>query len=374
MKSSTHKRIVLAGFGCAAALAVLVVAALLSVPHFDSESLAKPSRYSAGHAAAALDSLRTETLPALDGMRHDDRYVLRPRPRPRPSPGPSPRPLPRSGRDGAVAAVHVWRDPEIALERVPYGDTAPLGSAERRQWMATAQWAQVDSLLEAATRPWGQVSDVLAALDSSADPFLPVLDPIPVLSAGRALLARGRWDVEHGRPADADSVVRAAITVGRHLQDDLALPHVVLGARIEREAVQMLAAVYHNAGRFAQRDRADAYLARVDSNLAALRHGLSQIRAAGALADNTAALVGWARHDALPLAVRRELILAVAFGWAYSDPETRGGPADGRKEALAQLAGANLPAELEGIVRRGTAAFGYNLLRRLAVAWRYKTT
>src|SRR5207247_1577192 len=83
--------------------------------------------------------------------------------------------------------------------------------------------------------------------------FLPVLDPIPVLSAGRALLARGRWDVEHGRPADADSVVRAAITVGRHLQDDLALPHVVLGARIEREAVQMLAAVYHNAGRFAQR-------------------------------------------------------------------------------------------------------------------------
>ncbi|OLC03623.1 MAG: hypothetical protein AUH78_18680 [Gemmatimonadetes bacterium 13_1_40CM_4_69_8] len=368
MKSSTHKRIVLAGFGCAGVLAVLVVAALLSVPRFDSEDLAKPSRYSAGHAAAALDSLRTETLPALDGLRHDDRYVLRPRPRPRPPP------LPRSGRDGAVAAVRVWRDPEIALERVPYGDTAPLGSAERRQWMATAQWAQADSLLEAATRPWGRVSAVLAALDSSDDPFLPVLDPLPVLSAARALLARARWDVEHGRPADADTAVRAAITVGRHLQDDLALPHVVLGARIEREAVHMLAAVYHNAGRFAQRDRADAYLARVDSNLAALRHGLSQIRAAGALADNAAALVGWARHDALPLAVRRELILAVAFGWAYSDPETRGGPGDGRKEALAQLAGAGLPAELAGIVRRGTAAFGYNLLRRLTVAWRYKTT
>ena len=368
MKSSTHKRIVLAGFGCAGVLAVLVVAALLSVPRFDSEDLAKPSRYSAGHAAAALDSLRTETLPALDGLRHDDRYVLRPRPRPRPPP------LPRSGRDGAVAAVRVWRDPEIALERVPYGDTAPLGSAERRQWMATAQWAQADSLLEAATRPWGRVSAVLAALDSSDDPFLPVLDPLPVLSAARALLARARWDVEHGRPADADTAVRAAITVGRHLQDDLALPHVVLGARIEREAVHMLAAVYHNAGRFAQRDRADAYLARVDSNLAALRHGLSQIRAAGALADNAAALVGWARHDALPLAVRRELILAVAFGWAYSDPETRGGPGDGRKEALAQLAGAGLPTELAGIVRRGTAAFGYNLLRRLTVAWRYKTT
>jgi len=365
VKSSTHKRIVLAGFGCAGVLAVLVVAALLSVPRFDSEDLAKPSRYSAGHAAAALDSLRTETLPALDGLRHDDRYVLRPRPRPRPPP------LPRSGR---VAAVRVWRDPEIALERVPYGDTAPLGSAERRQWMATAQWAQADSLLEAATRPWGRVSAVLAALDSSDDPFLPVLDPLPVLSAARALLARARWDVEHGRPADADTAVRAAITVGRHLQDDLALPHVVLGARIEREAVHMLAAVYHNAGRFAQRDRADAYLARVDSNLAALRHGLSQIRAAGALADNAAALVGWARHDALPLAVRRELILAVAFGWAYSDPETRGGPGDGRKEALAQLAGAGLPAELAGIVRRGTAAFGYNLLRRLTVAWRYKTT
>ncbi len=364
VKSSTHKRIVLGGFGCAGALAIFVVAALLSVPHFDSENLAKPSRYSAGHAAAALDSLRTETLPALDGLRHDDRYLLHPRARP----------LPRGRRDGAVAAVGVWRDPEIALERVPYGDTAPLGSAERRQWMATAQWAQADSLLEAATRPWGRVSAVLAVLDSSDDPFLPVLDPIPVLSAARALLARARWDVEHGRPADADTAVRAAITVGRHLQDDLALPHVVLGARIEREAVHMLTAVYHNAGRFAQRDRADAYLMRVDSNLAALRHGLSQIRAAGALADNAVALVGWARHDALPLAVRRELILAVAFGWAYSDPETRGGPADGRKEALAQLAGAGLPAELEGIVRHGTAAFGYNLLRRLVVAWRYKTT
>src|SRR3989442_6722632 len=77
--------------------------------------------------------------------------------------------------------------------------------------MATGPWAKADCVREAASRPWGRVSAVLAALDSSDDPFLRVLDPLPVLSAARALLARARWDVEHGRPADADTAVRAAI-------------------------------------------------------------------------------------------------------------------------------------------------------------------
>ena len=364
MKAATHKRIVFAGFGCATLLAGLVWAAVLFIPQFDTETLDKPNAVLPRAAAAALDSLASTTLAALATLWRDDRYRIAPWER-------------LKKGDGAVTAVTVWRHPAYRFEQVPYGDTFPASSAERRAWLATASWWAIDSLVQAARRPWSLVSAVVADRDSGVTVFARALPPEPVLNTARAVLAAARRDADNGEPARAALRLRAAVTIGRHLQDDAFLAHAVLGARIERDAIQQMATILEvPVGSDPERawDAARAYLARVDSNLAILRRALRQIRAAGALPSNARHLAHWARDRGYPLAVRHELALAVAFGWAYGGREVRSGIAAERGEALdLMLAAADLPPGIAAVARAGHDALGYDFFRRFSASLQYQT-
>src|SRR5947207_1899142 len=138
MPSSTHKYIIFTSMGCGGAVVVAIVLTILTTQRsgFGRRMLDEPSTL---HSAVALDSLDTvrtwyrRPLPDQSGAA----FAL----------------LSSAGGDGAPTALAIWRD-SAAARWVPFGDTFPAESRQRRAWGRNVDWDQVDSLLAAARRPW----------------------------------------------------------------------------------------------------------------------------------------------------------------------------------------------------------------------------
>ena len=78
-------------------------------------------------------------------------------------------------------------------------------------------------------------------------------------------------------------MVRAVVTLGRRLQQDVATPHVNLGLRLERDALHVLARMYARWGRAPARDSALAAASRADSAVARWRDAVRLIQTAAVL-------------------------------------------------------------------------------------------
>ncbi|HEV8266032.1 MAG TPA: hypothetical protein VGQ06_13865 [Gemmatimonadales bacterium] len=357
MQASTHKKIVLAGCGCAALLGVVtavgVVIAVLEDPDLLRTDLATEQHFRPEYARAALDSLRAPDLQPIGGAPAVDRYTLRP----------------RIQGNGALTAALVWTDSAFARGSVvPFGDTFPDGDWRRRRWVASGDWDVVDSLRAAALRPW-DLAATLPSGDSASDVTAELWSAMRVLTATRAVLARARLADVRGDAAEADTLVRAVITIGRHLQRDYRLYHFVLGARMEREALHALRAIEEQGGRRRATAPTQAALARANQLVAAAERAYRLLTVAGALGDNCPVLEGLARDRGLPLAVRHQAVLAIGYGWAFASVEQA--KLDARRStALADLARAALPGELARAVRGARRVAEFSVFKRFDVAAR----
>ncbi|HEY3280582.1 MAG TPA: hypothetical protein VGJ83_08715 [Gemmatimonadales bacterium] len=348
MPRSTHKKILLAAWVCAGLLGALMAVGVATVlvqdpDFFRNEFATEPGAYTADRARTALDSLRRLDFGVIARLPAVDRYTL---------------PARRSG-DGAATAALVWTDLAFAHEFIVFGDTFPDDDRRRRRWMEAAQWDVVDSLRAAALRSW-RLEGAFRAPDSIGGDG-EALTPPRVLSATRAVLARARTAAARGDAAEADTLARAAITIGRRLQRDHRLHRVLLGARIEREAFGVLAAI--DTG-----PRTAAALARADTAAAVVALAYRSLVVAGALADHCPELSALARDPDVPLAVRHAAVLAIGYGWVFSFAEQQ--KIDARRgKALADLSGPPpLPAELREAVDAGRRVHNLSLFRRLEAA------
>lgn len=357
MKASAHKYIVMTGLGCAVVGILLVVLGVVlavrrSPLGSDKSFLSRITQemYSPAHARAAFDSLEALDVASLapPSTRHT---------------------LPARGTgNGAAAAVRVWRDSAYAHRVIWLGDTLPDTSSRRAEWLASAEWPAVDSLVAAARRPWVVTGGVVAGPDTSGRLRDMLLDPGPILWTTRAMLARARTLADQA-PARADTLVYAVITIARRLEEDAVLGHALIGYRVERDALTVLR-TFRKA-----RDKWDVggldEGVRVAQAEYMLRRAAQLIRRAGPLAELAPALAGRVLDSRLPLPIRGEAALAVGYGWAY-DPAEGQVISGARRETLDDLAGRDLPQGLAAVVRGGRAAARAGFTRRFVLSREYQ--
>src|SRR5436190_2212482 len=267
MASSTHKYVIFTAMGCAGAVVVALVVVVVATQHegggFGRLMREEPSTF---RSSAAVDSLAAVRAWYRRPANAGGAFALRP----------------RGSGDGAPIALAVWRDTVGAAWR-PFGDTFPHGSRQYQSWGRNVASDAVDSLLAAARRPWRTGWSPLAAPDAG-QVWRGLLSPVVVVSSARELMSGARLEEQQGRRARADSMVRAVVTLGRRLQEDVAMPHVALGLRLERDALHVLAGMYGRWGRSPASDSARAAEVRADERLPpALAAALGAARAAAAM-------------------------------------------------------------------------------------------
>ncbi len=343
MPSSTHKRIIVAGFGCAGIIVTLMVVALVRAPRSDLDRPGDPPMYAPEQAAAARDTLAS--LRAGFAA-------------PRGSAGA------RTGVDfwkAALTVMHAER-PEAGFRTLPYGDTFPPGASERTEWMAAARWSAVSAVL-------GQ-----AAVHARRTDTLPQsvrVDASLILSLTRALHARARTALASPSPPGvAAAAERAALSIGRGLETESDLEHVLLGARVVRDALQFLATAPALASRIGVSNPTDA-LAQADSDLAELR-AVRRLMVVAGSQGSRAQLESWARDGALGVAVRREAVRAIAYGWVFNRLEPLYGLSKERASSLKALALLDLPGPVAAAVREGQAVQRLGVGQRFARSFEYR--
>ena len=355
MPSSTHKYIIFTSMGCGGAVVVAIVLTILTTQRsgFGRRMLDEPSTL---HSAVALDSLDTvrtwyrRPLPDQSGAA----FAL----------------LSSAGGDGAPTALAIWRD-SAAARWVPFGDTFPPQSRQGRAWGRNVDWDQVDSLLAAARRPWRPGWTPVARPDAERV-WRGLLSPVAVISSARELMGGARRQEQQGRRARADSMVRAVVTLGRRLQQDVAAPHVTLGLRVEGDALHVLARMYDRWGRRPARDSALAAAARADSLIARWRDAVRLIQTAAVLPDHAATLATAIKDPAWPLALRAEMVLAIGFAWAYNGTELTAGVDAHRRAVLDELAREQLPRTLIDVLTAARIAAAADFKGRIASSVRYR--
>ena len=333
MKLSPHKVFVFAGFGCGGLLAALMILGLFVARNEEAKHPGSRPVQPVFAPAAALDSLRNLDVRSLAG-RSDPRDALAPQ-----------------GRvNGASLALAVWRGQRIASLSVTFGDTFPAGSTERQAWLAAGASYFVDTLVRAARLPWR----LAEAAPDTGDAFVPAVRSRPVLATTRAMLARVQLDLDARRPASADTVLRAVVTIAYGLEADPRLSVAALGARIERDAAD-LRARHRELWRGEAGARVRATLAQADSSSRVLGRLQTLAWVAGIAPDNAAGLADLAADPRPPVAVRTELVRVIADGWLQDPDEMSRGISRKRHEALERLQQDTLPPAMRAALRAALA-------------------
>ena len=346
MQGSVHKKIIFAGFGCAGVFAILAVIGFLLAPRSEFEHQNDEQLFAPLVASAARDSLQALrsrfAAPRRTIPDRSDSTVWR------------------------LALIEMRMErPLIGFRALPYGDTFPASTDERKAWTASADWRAVRVLLgrAAARGDWGDTAQPLEQVDANL-----------ILSVARALHARAHGALTAPvRLGEAIAAEREAISIGLGLESEPDLVHVMLGARVMRDARQFLATEPALSSRLGVRDAAVA-LARADSDLSELRAVRRWMPVAGSLAPGVGALGSWARDTTLVPAVRREAVEAIAYGWVFNAREPVYGLDSERAGALAALAALDLPAPVAAAVREGQAVQRLGVAQRFARSVEYRAT
>jgi len=307
--TSTHKKIVYAGFGCAGVFIALGIVGLVFMRESGFNVGFQPRTVSPAQATAALAELRRADLAA-----------------PLPLPPPDDwQPDPRTLRGAGHVEFSSSRLDDVLVQ---FGDSFPEGSLRRTMWIGQAGFADV----------------VMDATQPAAISKLPP-DGLPT---GAVLLALARRLVDRGHATDARVAIAAAIRVGRSLARNGDLREVAAGWRIQRDAAAMLAGSVALGGEVTQRAHARHFVSWADSVIPRLRELNTMIETAGATPGDVAGLADLLEDTRTLLATRRALLRAIAQGWAENPVEKTYGISAIRDSTLRRLLPDAIKADVTG--------------------------
>jgi hypothetical protein len=329
VQASTHKKIVFAGLGCGGFLILIWAAILIFGSKLDVEDRPGSRQYTPAQAAAALDSLGRLDVPALAALPPFDQKLLPAAP---------------------AGMTVVWRDTTDVFA-VAFLDTFPSTSGRHKTWLEAGEAVDVETVGPGMRPP------------KSVPP------PSNSLVRGRMLLSATRRLI-NGRDAGATLTLRSALLLARDLESRTDLSRQRIGARLERDALDMMSREPRLGGTLAPRAR--ERLMRLDSALTGLTTLSSLIEAAGAGPADAATLATWVREPALPLAVRDEMLRAVGYGWVYNPPEVAYGMSATRSAALDSLRHAGLPEALVPTLEAIEALGKPGMTRRMTFSVQYR--
>ena len=317
MASDIHKKLVLGALGCGGLLVVLAgIGVLLQqgglVPATDASQPVTP-----GQSLRAWDSLSTTSLRGVIAL----------------PPVPA---RPRSSRAPGTLFIGKENPHEFIP---PFGDTFPPLSRQRQAWERTA------ALVSIAERPPLVSGMQMPGISNTA------------FAQSRVFLAAAEGWMRRGEAAKAELAIDSVLALARSLTQSTELDQVLAGARIERDAMEVLARDTALAGDPATATQAARAVPPLGEAVGRLRDVDRWLLVAGATPSYVDSLAAFVADSAVPLAVRVASVRAIGDGWEFSPTEPGMGISPLRMSALGRLRLLPLPGVLD------TAIDGYDLSR-----------
>lgn len=219
-----------------------------------------------------------------------------------------------------------------------FRDTFPAGSAEQRDVVLTAQRVAV-----------------LEARPHALTATLPYPPPYIVFFRARIFLAAADDWSRHGDLPEAELALDSTLALARMSLHATDLERIATGARIERDALDLLSRDTLLAGGPAVAGRAAAAIAswgRFEGRLEAADHWMMAAGSSNVYDDSLAAL---AEDSALPIAWRAAAATALGVGWVFNSDEQGKGMAPARVEALRVLQASPVPDSVAAAIERARA-------------------
>lgn len=313
MPSNVHKKLVFGALGCGGLFAVLAGIGLLFqhsglLPNDEASKSVTPAQ-----SAAAWDSLSAASVATLLAE-HPDPYFF---------PGPR-------AQGFLIIMDSQGRGPFLLL-----GDTFPPGSDERRTWDGVAQRVIIQR-----GRP-----------KNAVDLGPSLMAPVMLFRTRILLAAADRWS-RRGSLPEAGLAFDSALTAGIAYAHSDDLDRVWVGARIERDAMDLLSRDTALAGGATAAGNARLAVARLD-RLVRDVHALDRwILATGADPRFVDSLAVWVSDSSLPVAARIAAAHAIAMGWVFGALEPGIGPVSARRETLNRLRESSLPDAVAAAIDR----------------------
>jgi len=273
-----------------------------------------------------------------------------------------------SGRDVlTMPEVPTWTGPPRAAgylrilpslngdELPAFADTFPAGSPEQKGVVRTAQRVMVEDA-STPTRTAG----------------LPYPPPFVVFYRARIFFAAADDWSRHGDLSEAALALDSALALARVSLRTSDLDRVLAGARIERDALDLLSRDTLLAGGVTGAKQAAQALeawARLAKQVEAADHWMM---AAGSsnLYDDSLARV--AADSTLPVLWRAAAAEAVAMGWVFNSGEAGQGVTEGRRATLKRLRESHLPDSVNAVIDRAAAIGNVGFMDRLKAMANYR--
>jgi hypothetical protein len=335
--SDIHKKLVIGALGCGGLLAVIgVIGLIVSKDQFFKQGTLKQQTYTPDQAVEAWDTL--SRLSVADSLA-------------------APR-LPAWSLSGPATAGTLVIGASRSGNNLPvFGDTFPAASSERKSWEQSAARVSV--------RRAGVKRDSIFAM--------PLVGP----SAGfrlfqaRALFAAALAWSNAGNLPDARLAMDSALGLAHAMQRSSALERLLVGARIERDAMDMLSRHTMLAGGAAAAKEVAGRVAPLDHHVTRLREVDRLLNAAGSNSANATDLGAWVADNSLPLALRTAAVRAIGLGWVFNATEPGLGVDTARTGTLRRLRETSVPDSVTVAIDR-VIHEGDTFTSRIRVATLYR--
>jgi len=309
--SDIHKKFVLGALGCGVIFIlgfgalVLVGRQASTTPAGDEEMFMLGQAHTSWDSIAHTAAAELLTLPALPAW------------------------TPREKASGYLHIAQTGKNPFPAFD-----DTFPAGSDEQKRVVLTAQRVVV---LSGAARP---------RTDTLGTP------PYIIFFRARIFLAAADDWSRHGDLPEAELAMDTVLTLARVSLHAIDLEQVLAGARIERDAMDLLWRDTLLAGGAATAERAALALApwgRLTRRLESADHWMMSTGSLNTYDDSLASLVA---DSTLPMSWRAAAATALGMGWVFDPDETAKGIAKARSATLESLRDSDLPDSISSVLDR----------------------
>lgn len=307
MASDIHKKLVFGALGCGGLLAVVGGIGLLLTKDQLFKGSEAQQTYTSDDGVAAWDTL--SGFAVADSL--------------------APPSLPPWSLSGASSPGTLVLGASRSGDNLPaFGDTFPAGSRERTDWVESGASVTV-------SRPTDRnhISRSMVLVTPAAG--------FRLFQARVLFAAAETWSRDAKLP-DARMAMDSALNLAQGMQHSGALERLLVGARIERDAMDMLSRDTALAGGKAPADRARERIAPLDRFVARLRRVDRLLTIAGSDPGNARYLGDWVADTALPLALRTATVRAIGLGWVFSATEPGLGIDTSRTVTLQKLRKASI--------------------------------